>query len=242
MKPASALLAAGLALWLVLVPGATQARPSVDKLVEYFAIIVFGSEIDGVAAHTSIRKWQGPIRYKLGGLTKEAKLFRPIIVRHTKALARYSRLKFKEVPGNSAGEELIIWFTKPAGMLKAARMLEKNERVIRRLAQERTCFFLTYHVAPGRLIKAMIVINAERQFGKTEHCLLEELSQSLGLPNDSPLVTPSIFSTRDRLTKLSFIDKVLIRTLYDPRLKVGTPKALALRQVRAIINELAGGK
>tara|TARA_B100001971_G_C17800261_1_gene339001 strand:+ start:342 stop:572 length:231 start_codon:yes stop_codon:yes gene_type:complete len=72
--------------------------------------------------------------------------------------------------------------------------------------------------------------------------LLEELSQSLGLPNDSPLVTPSIFSTRDRLTKLSFIDKVLIRTLYDPRLKVGTPKALALRQVRAIINELAGGK
>ena len=166
MKPAAALLAG----WLVLLPGAALARPSVDQLVEYFALIAFGSEIDGVAAHASIRKWPGPIRYKLGGLAKEAKLFRPIIVRHTKALRRYSGIEFTEVPSNSPGEELIIWFTKPAGMIEAARMLEKNERVIRRLARERTCFFLTYHMPPGRLIKAMIVINAERQFGKTEHC------------------------------------------------------------------------
>ncbi|MAG96767.1 MAG: DUF2927 domain-containing protein [Alphaproteobacteria bacterium] len=239
MKPKTLL---ALLLPLAFMSGTAQARPSVDKLVEYFSIIAFGSEIDGVAAHQSVRKWQGPIRYKLAGLTKDAKTFRPIIQRHTKALTRYSRIEFKEVPGKAPGEELIIWFSKPDGMLKAARLLEKNERVIRRLAQERTCFFLTYHLPPGRLVKSMIVINVEREFALTEHCLLEELSQSLGLPNDSPLVTPSIFNTRDRLTKLSFIDKVLIRTLYDPRLKAGTPKKLALRQVRAIIKELARGK
>ena len=169
-------LALALALWLSWSPALAKSRPSIDQLVEYFSIIVFGSEIAGVAGHNSIRKWQGPIRYKLGGLSKDAKTFRPIIQRHTKALTRYSRIPFKEVPGKAPGEELIIWFSKPDGMLKAARLLEKNERVIRRLAQERTCFFLSYHLPPGRLVKGMIVINVEREFALTEHCLLEELS------------------------------------------------------------------
>ena len=43
----------------------------------------------------------------------------------------------------------------------------------------------------------------------------------LGLPNDSERLRPSIFNETSMLTELSALDRILIRTVYDPRMTTG---------------------
>jgi len=72
-------------------------------------------------------------------------------------------------------------------------------------------------------------------------CLLEEMTQAMGLPNDSDLVTPSIFNQKSTRRDLSGSDVLLLQTLYDKRLPAGTPRADALRIGREILQEHLGG-
>jgi hypothetical protein len=71
-------------------------------------------------------------------------------------------------------------------------------------------------------------------------CLLEEMTQAMGLPNDSDLVTPSVFNQKSTQRALSKSDLVLLKTLYDKRLPAGTPRPDALRIGREIMREQLG--
>jgi hypothetical protein len=90
----------------------------------------------------------------------------------------------------------------------------------------------------GRIVKGLIAINSDLPRLKIEHCLLEEMAKSMGLPNDSALVSPSIFNDREKHMSLTLIDKVLLRTLYDKRLKLGMPRRLALPIAKRIVEGL----
>ncbi len=70
-------------------------------------------------------------------------------------------------------------------------------------------------------------------------CLLEEMTQALGLPNDSELIRPSIFNQWDFLQRLPLNDQILVRTLYDQRMRQGMPRDAALTAARGIIAELS---
>lgn len=67
-------------------------------------------------------------------------------------------------------------------------------------------------------------------------CIVEELSQALGLPNDDDAVAPSIFNDRSRYVELTAKDILMLRLLYHPALRPGmnaaevraaAPRALA---------------
>ena len=221
-------------------PVQAAERLSVEKYVDYFDRIVFRSEYTSGNSPHFIRKWPGPtIRFKIGGLKKPASRYRSVIARHSKSLSHYGAPKFVEIPGNMPGEDLIFMFVRTEDMLKAGRLLEKNEDVLRDLAKGR-CYFLSYHMPDGKLVKGMIVVNSELPDSNIQHCLLEEMAQSLGLPNDSPYVSPSLFNDREQRKTLSQIDKVLVRTLYDKRMSAGMPYKTALETAHEIISGLMG--
>jgi len=69
-------------------------------------------------------------------------------------------------------------------------------------------------------------------------CLLEEMTQVLGLPADSDLIRPSIFSSRDWAEELSINDKILVRALYDDRIEPGMTRAEAQPVIREVISDL----
>jgi len=71
---------------------------------------------------------------------------------------------------------------------------------------------------------------------------LEEMTQAMGLPNDSDIVAPSIFNQTSTLRALTETDIYLLRTLYDKRLPPGTPRVDALRIGREIMSELLAGR
>jgi len=85
---------------------------------------------------------------------------------------------------------------------------------------------------------AVAVIRAELPQRLRTSCIHEEISQGLGLANDSPLARPSIFNDDDEFGRLTTHDELLLQMLYDPRLSPGMSGAEAADTVRRIATEL----
>ena len=218
----------------------TAAEADAARLAAFFDSVVFGSEISAAMAAPVVRKWTQPIRYKLAGHRASAEAFRPAIAGHLAVLARLTGLGFEEIAPDAAAENMIVWFTSAAKMLEVGRVFEKDERRLRQIVQTANggCYFLSYFLDDGRLVYAAVVVNRERPAGLIDACLLEELAQSLGLPNDDARISPSIFNDSNHLRRLSAVDMLLIRTLYDPRVPLGAARAEAVRAARAVIADL----
>lgn len=88
---------------------------------------------------------------------------------------------------------------------------------------------------------AIAVIRSENPDLLRLSCIHEELAQGMGLANDSPAARPSIFNDDDEFALLTGHDELLLKMLYDPRLRIGMNAAEARPIVREIAEELAGG-
>ncbi len=69
--------------------------------------------------------------------------------------------------------------------------------------------------------------------GKLVSCVVEELTQILGLPNDSKTIYPTIFSDRNIYKLLTGLDFLLLKLLYLPEVKSGMTKS----QLKPIIQQ-----
>ena len=49
------------------------------------------------------------------------------------------------------------------------------------------------------MFRGLIVVNNELPADQMDACLLEELTQAFGMPNDSDIVTPSVFNQKGQL-------------------------------------------
>ena len=78
---------------------------------------------------------------------------------------------------------------------------------------------------------AVAIIRAEHPDLTRLSCLHEEIAQGLGLTNDSPKARPSIFNDDDEFALLTSQDELLLKMLYDPRLKPG----MTLEQARPVM-------
>jgi hypothetical protein len=98
----------------------------------------------------------------------------------------------------------------------------------------------------GQVVRGVAIIpvdraRATRQAGRLRG---RGADPAAGLPNDSDRVFPSIFNDRSTDEFLSPLDVVLLRMLYDPRLKAGMDRGVGTRPLaRQIATELirAGG-
>lgn len=90
---------------------------------------------------------------------------------------------------------------------------------------------------PDVISGAIILIGTDIPRDQMRHCIVEELIQIRGLANDACRYRPSLFCERDRVYAMTKADKILLRTLYDPRLKPGMTKAEAMPIARQIIAE-----
>jgi len=90
----------------------------------------------------------------------------------------------------------------------------------------------------GGLDGAVVIVGTDIAARRQRHCLLEELYQSLGPAADTCIVRPSVICEADNVFELQPIDRLVLRTLYDPRLKPGMSKAEAMPIAGEIIREL----
>jgi hypothetical protein len=225
--------------WVALVPfgqaaADTARRPAVEDIVRLFETVVFGSELDPKLASKVIGKWQSPVRLAIQGKPGDRHL--EFLGRHAATLSNLTGLSIALAkPGETAN--ITVAFV-PRKQMSKIQIGGVKQDLIERLAAPGGCYFVSWQKPVGTIIGAAIVVNTDRDNAMVNHCMLEELTQSLGFPNDTDVLRPSIFSDHDHLHEFSRPDVIVVRTLYDPRLKPGMPKAEALKVVPAIVGEL----
>ncbi len=225
--------------WVVLAPfgpvvADTARRPGAEEIVRLFETVVFGSELDPKLASAAVAKWQSPIRLAIRGKPGDRHL--EFLGVHVATLEKLTALSIALArPGEEANVTVVFV---PRAQMSKVQIGGVEPKLIERLAAPGGCYFVSWQKPVGTLIGAVIVVNTDRDYAMVNHCLLEELTQTLGLPNDTDILRPSIFSDNDHLHALSRPDEIVLRTLYDPRLKPGMPKAEALKIAPTIIREL----
>lgn len=85
---------------------------------------------------------------------------------------------------------------------------------------------------------AVAVIRAELGPRLRSSCLHEEMAQGMGLANDDPGARPSIFNDDEEFAHLTWLDEMLLKILYDRRLRPGMEEQEALPLIRQIAAEL----
>jgi len=234
---------------------AKKAAPDIDQLVRFFDTVIFQSEFNSATASKIVKKWTGPLRVAIRSFEevtveedgretprlKQVKVKKPhvrFIQKHLNNLIKATGLKTEDVKETGKPANFVINFV-PRRHMANPYLAKANPRLLKKMAAEGGCFFLLWaDRTSGNISRAVIVVNAERLLIRINHCLLEEMIQSLGLPNDSNMIANSIFADRSRRTDLTRTDLILLKTLYDPRMKAGMPKDEALALARVIISEL----
>lgn len=211
---------------------------SSGQLIQKFEETVFRSDLEdsGYTPDRLLSKWGKPIRVNLVG--DETKRFREPVERTLRILSGLSGLVIhlqKDESWLPANIDLHITPPdQPPRILADHGLSEKNINLLKNAI----CVFhvkerqeLYYH----GVISIISTINEKM----IRHCLIEEITQSLGLIADTDIVQPSIMSdTIPLIDRLPMNDKIMVRTLYDKRLKPGMTRDEAMPIVRKIIPEL----
>lgn len=229
------LIMTAIMLWLAMPrPGmAEELRPRLDDLVAHFTQVVFGAEYAALTTQPQvISKWAGPVvGIHVQGRASPQRI--GLANKHVRTLALLTGLQFRTLRPGETIPSIDLVFLKRAEMGRISGP-NVDPAVIHSMASDPTmvCYFLTWHSPPPRIVKAMVVVNIEADPVRIDACLLEELTQVMGLPNDVNAYWRSMFNPNDSSTVHSPWDALYIKTLYDPRLKPGMTPAEAAAVVR----------
>lgn len=220
-----ALLAASM---LVLAGGAlSETRspwPAREVLARQFERIAFTSEFGGENRAGRLIRWSGPIRVRLSGHMPDR--FRAEVERQLGELRELSGLAIAIAGEGSEG-------------LPASMTVEfSNSRGGTAFDPDAPCRTLIWET--DHVIHRVQIYIAPYPDRVRRHCIAEELTQALGLADDSPLIRDSIYHDDSARQRIAPWDALMVRILYDPRLRPGMLKAEAIPIVRHIIAEHLG--
>lgn len=211
-----------------------------ETVARNFVRIAFGSE-HGQGRNERISKWVSPrIRVFLATDTLDTDRLaetQGLVERQVRRLERLTGRRFLFPGSERAEESQIIVFVVPRTTL--ARELEERFNVDPQTVE---CFGGAFRSGrdgnDGIIVGALIGIPDDLPPVDMEACLVEELAQSMGLFMDDDQVIPSIFNDDDVYKDLTWMDELMLRVLYDPRMRPGMTRAQAGPLARRIIDEL----
>lgn len=224
----------------------TDAPFTVDDLVRNFERVALYDEYVDVAGRfvrretpALLRRWDRAVRVAvvLGPSVPPETAARDHaeVAAFTARLARLTGLDMRVTEGPDANFLVMILSTAEqaiAAEATAARFPDFQPAVLGALGGTPIDTFCTAYAfaEPGRAsayAAVMVLIRAEHPELTRASCVQEEMAQAMGLPNDSPDARPSLFNDSLEFAFLTDHDEILLRMLYDPRLRPGMSAAEA---------------
>lgn len=177
-----------------------------------------------------VRKWTVPVSYYIVQRVGDEDLHRQLTRTHFQYLAEITGLKIEPVESEVAANFLVVLTSE--NRLEADTLhFYGTDSVLQHEAQleHSICSVKFAADRKGSIVRAvaMIPVDRARARGNLASCLTEELTHAMGLPNDSLKVFPSIFSRKANHAFLTGLDYLLLKLLYDPRIKVGMSERTA---------------
>jgi len=205
----------------------------VDNLME----IVFGSEFIGEDSNT-VRKWTVPLRIAI--YAKEPERYDALVDPVLQQLRGLTGLDIRLVDRVSPAQNayiLVLGREQFYAYAESHLSPGKNPRTNTYL----DCFGVFAADRGGAINELTAVIPESASEATKRSCVIEEVTQALGLPNDSFTVKPSIFNDDDEYQDLTWQDQLFLRVLYDARVRPGMTRAEFEPLARLIVGELRPG-
>lgn len=194
----------------------------ITLLIKQFEAIAFSAEFGGQHRTGRIVKWDGPIRVRVRGFN--AIKYIAEVQAQLRELSQLTGLTIELVnwSNSAAPPNMDINFTSATGTSRF-----DPTAPCRTLFHDR-----------GYVIQRVEIYIAPDDPAQRRHCIAEELTQALGLANDSTVFRNSIFNDDSRQQILAPWDTLMVRILYDPRIRPGMSKVQALPIAREVIADL----
>jgi hypothetical protein len=232
--------------------GAQDAPFSAYMLANNFIRIAFFDEFDSssgtlVARPTEkrLRRWDKPVRVGLAfGASVPIALQATERARVASFLARLSRITGHSIKLANSGVNFHLQILNTDEIQAIGPTVRRTDPTIgeaelQSIIQmpDSTYCQVTYSIdeTSNLIERAFAVIRAEHPDLLHLSCLHEEITQGLGLPNDSPAARPSIYNDDQEFALLTPMDEMMLQMLYDKRLAPG----MSITQARPIIDHLA---
>lgn len=181
-----------------------------------------------------LAKWKRPIKIWIDHRVGDEELHQELTELHVQHLSQVTQHPIKIVTRESDAN--VKWiYTRQSQWIAEAKTVLKLKSTQHLNSAICTAGYRTN--SKGEIVYAGIVIPVDqaRARGKLVACIVEEITQVLGLPNDSDKAYPSIFNDYTPEDLLSPLDVVLLKLLYEPELKVGMTESEAKPIVRKIL-------
>ncbi len=183
-----------------------------------------------------LAKWKQPIKIWIEHRVGDEELHQKLTELHIQHLAEVTQHPITIVSKESEANVKWIytrqsrWISEAKSELKLKSTQHLNNAIC-------TASYRTN--SKGEIVYAGIVIPVDqaRSRGKLVACIVEEITQVLGLPNDSDKAYPSIFNDHTPEDLLSPLDVVLLQLLYEPELKAGMTKSKVKPIVRKVLKK-----
>lgn len=216
--------------------------------VRNFKTVAFYREFDPDRIQQPLTRWEGPLRVALVGDVNAR--YSEYTRLHLEDLAALTGLDIALAPHDGANVLVIL---SPEPFERALDTYRSDyrsfftsdramEAVTAQMKAQATCYarVVTDDADNNVIVRAMALIPTDQGRFVVRACIIEELTQALGLFNDSDDIHASIFNDSNHNMTLTEHDRILLQVLYDPRLRPGMSWAQAESLVRLAVAELRG--
>ena len=204
-------------------------RMSDERVIADFITVALGREFAEDRARTGrLVRWTRPIR--VAGMGPRPDIWGRALEAHMRRLARITRHPIELRP---SGEVDLLAIFVPR---LTAEAVAAHADVYRRVFSDEIRYEAQMaRIAAGSLNAVCFTsVRVDREYAivaaVVRQCIIEEMSQALGLPNDSDDVDPSIFNDHSPYVELTAKDILLLRMLYHPAMRLG----MTAEQVRRV--------
>lgn len=239
--------------------GGGDDAPFTDTMLarNFIAIALFdeyatrGGALVAQAQESRLRRWDQPVRMKVvfgpSVPAAQATRDRAAIAAYAARLERLTGVDIAQVETNANFHVAVLSEDDREGFEARLRdmvpgIADSSVRAFMNLPRSTLCLVIAFGSGEGSGYgQAVALIRAEHPELLRSACIHEELAQGMGLANDSPQARPSIFNDDEEFGLLTRQDELLLRILYDRRLRTGMTAEEATPIVQTIAAELVGG-
>jgi len=202
-----------------LTPEDVAATFSDEELIDGFLRTVYGAEGSEPGLDTTrLNKFTGPVRVWIE--TDAVVDRRDRVERFIRILDRVINNLDIRMAKKREDANMEIFLVNRSQYTKVIRDNLKDE-IDTRFLEENHCSAVTSGTPKGVLKRATVFIAASEMWPDFRHCMVEEITQTLGPVNDDPTLVYSIYNDSSTVPGFGIFDWYILNMLYDRRVKPG---------------------
>lgn len=201
-----------------------------------FYDIVLKAEYSEEKVRPVIKRWASPLRVWVYSGVGDKKAQRRLLSEHLDRLGDIAGLSTRLVKRRQDANVLVFFASeKELGPL----MKREMPALARQKMPLSYCMGAIRYNKRAEIVRGTVVIPVERTLaeGKLEACIVEEVTQLLGLINDSKFARHTVFSDLTHNDRLTGLDYLLIRLLYSSAIQPGMDLRQVMPRVRRKLDD-----